>query len=279
MGIPTAPKSVMTELDTLFIEVSKKTCNLRCKHCFIDFSTEKYFNNFIELKKVEEALSDLQSEKIKYIHLTGAEPLLHPYFTKILTLCLKHATTVIHTNGYLLSRNKASYWKNLLKENDNGLLVKLSLDNYEENVNDKLREFGSFHKTTLAIRNLLEYEIKPIITVVNHFGEDELLLKEKMSRFLETLGLFEAEINVLPLVNKKEFVEFSPKELYTNLDCSFGRMLTDRGVYNCPMSVDDYRGRAGASFKDFSKKATLDSPACSYCMMKDKPFFGIRKMP
>ena len=36
-------------------------------------------------------------------------------------------------------------------------------------------------------------------------------------------------------------------------DCMFGRSLSTNGIYSCPFLSNDYRGRVGSSFKDFSK--------------------------
>lgn len=41
MNILTSPKSELVSFDSLFIEMSVKACNLKCKHCYIDFSNEK----------------------------------------------------------------------------------------------------------------------------------------------------------------------------------------------------------------------------------------------
>ena len=100
MNILTSPKSELVSFDSLFIEMSVKACNLKCKHCYIDFSNEKNTKNFIHIDRIKEAFSDLKNENLKFIHLTGAEPMLHPDFNSVLRYCLMRATTVIHTNGY-----------------------------------------------------------------------------------------------------------------------------------------------------------------------------------
>ena len=84
-------------------------------------------------------------------------------------------------------------------------------------------------------------------------------------------------INIIPLI-KKDInldIEKTTENCYKNLDCSYGRILTNNGIYNCPINTDDYRGRAGTDFKDYTKHAMLDSPYCSYCMSKNKRFFSI----
>lgn len=281
MTIVTSPKSELTEFDSLFIEMSMKACNLKCKHCYIDFSNEKHVKNFIPFDKIKEAFFDLQNEKLKYIHLTGAEPLLHPDFNAILRYCLKRTSTVIHTNGYSINDKKARFFKKVEEENDKGneIIIKLSLEHYDERTNDEIRGRGSFRKCLHSVQSLLKYGFNPLITVVNHFNEDEKSLKENIKNVFETIDFTTEDfnINIIPLVKKNEFSEelSNPEAVYTNLDCSHGRILTNRGVYNCPLTTEDYRGRSGADFKDYSKSAMLESPACSYCMAKQKLFFAL----
>lgn len=281
MTIVTSPKSELTEFDSLFIEMSMKACNLKCKHCYIDFSNEKRVKNFIPFDKIKEAFVDLRNEKLKYIHLTGAEPLLHPDFNAILRYCLKRTSTVIHTNGYSINDKKARFFKKVEEENDKGneIIIKLSLEHYDERTNDEIRGRGSFRKCLHSVQSLLKYGFNPLITVVNHFNEDEKSLKENIKNVFETIDFATEDfnINIIPLVKKNEFSEElnNPDAVYTNLDCSHGRILTNRGVYNCPLTTEDYRGRSGADFKDYSKSAMLESPACSYCMAKQKLFFAL----
>lgn len=281
MTIMTSPKSELTTFDSLFIEMSMKACNLKCKHCYIDFSNEKRVKNFIHFDKIKEALADLQNENLKYIHLTGAEPLLHPDFNTILRYCLKRTSTVIHTNGYSINDKKARFFKKVEEENNKGneIIIKLSLEHYDERTNDEIRGRGSYRKCLHAVQSLLKYGFNPLITVVNHFDEDENDLRANLKNVFDSIGFVTEDfnINIIPLVKKNEFAQnlTRPETVYNNLDCSKGRMLTSHGIYNCPLTTEDYRGRSGGDFKDYSKSAMLESPACSYCMSKHKLFFGI----
>jgi len=276
-----APESIITEFDSLFIELTAKTCNLKCKHCYIDFSNSKNIKNFITIDKIKEALSDLKDEKIKYIHLTGAEPMLHPDFNAILRYCLNYACTVIHTNACSINDKKARFLKRVEEENNknNEIVIKMSFEHYDEKTNDEIRGRGSYRKCIHAIQSLIKYGFNPLITVVNHFNEDEKTIKQNFEEVFSSIG-FEIEdinLNIIPLIKKNEYKELNPdiKKPYTNLDCSHGRTLTMNGVYNCPVTTEDYRGRSGSNFKDYSKTAGIDTQACSYCIYADKQLFGI----
>ena len=276
-----APTSIMKTFDELFIELSINACNLKCKHCYIDFSNAKNTKNFINTDKIKDALTDLKEEKIKYIHLTGAEPMLHPDFNSVLRLCLKYSCTVIHTNASSINDKKARFFKRVEEENNknNEIVIKMSFEHYDEKTNDEIRGRGSYRKCIHSIQSLIKYGFNPLITVVNHFNEDENAIKKNFERVFSEIG-FEIEdinLNIIPLINKNEYKEITPNtdKPYTTFDCSNGRTLTINGVYNCPVTTEDYRGRSGSDFKDYSKSATIDTQACSYCISANKKFFGI----
>ncbi len=281
MNIITSPKCELTAFDSLFIELSLKACNLKCKHCYIDFTNDKITKNFIHIDKVKEAIFDLKQENIKFIHLTGAEPMLHPDFNSILRYCLKYCSTVIHTNGYSINDKKARFLKKVEEENNKGneIIIKLSLEHYDERTNDEIRGRGSYRKCLHCIQSLIKYGFNPLINVVNHFDEDEKELRNKISAVFDSIGFItdNVNINIIPLIKKNEFcnININPEQKYTNLDCAHSRILTQTGIYNCPLTANDYRGRSGASFKDFSRFSMLETPACSYCMKKNKMLFSI----
>lgn len=276
-----APVSVIKDFDSLFIELSVKSCNLKCKHCYIDFTNAKNVKNFIHIDKIKEALSDLKDKKLRYIHLTGAEPMLHPDFNTILRLCLKYSCTVIHTNAYSINDKKARFLKRVQEENskNNEIVIKMSFEHYDEKTNDEIRGRGSYRKGLHAIQSLMKYDFNPLITVVNHFNEDENTLKKKFAEVFSSIG-FETEdinLNIIPLIDKNRYADITPDldKQYTSLDCSFGRTLTINGVYNCPVTTADYRGHSGSNFRDFRNFANIDTPFCSYCISADKRLFGI----
>ena len=82
----------MKELNNLFIEMTAKSCNQHCKHCYIEFPQYKKVQDFISIDVIKQALNDTTQEKVECIYLTGAEPMTHPDFNTILRLCLTHSS-------------------------------------------------------------------------------------------------------------------------------------------------------------------------------------------
>ena len=103
----TAPVYELKELNNLFIELTAKNCNQRCKNCYIDFPlSSKIVKDFINIEQIKEALIDTKIENIHCIYLTGAEPMTHPDFNTILRLCLKRCNVCICTNGSFLNEKR-----------------------------------------------------------------------------------------------------------------------------------------------------------------------------
>ena len=66
-SIYTAPVYKLEEFNNLFIELTAKNCNQRCKNCYIDFGTTNGFcgtlhkavKDFISVDKIKEALENI----------------------------------------------------------------------------------------------------------------------------------------------------------------------------------------------------------------------------
>ncbi len=275
----TAPKVSMTSFDNLFLELCSKTCNLKCKNCYI----EKSYKNepdFIELEKIKEALSF--AKEIKHenkgkgfsIYLTGGEPMLHPDFNKILRMCLKVATTTVITNGTMINDKKARFLRKIDDESSFETIYRISLDTVDEIENDNLRGRGSFRKALLAITSLLKYEFNPIIAAVNYKNRNKKEIFEEFRNYFKKRGFSMEEINlkIIPYFQRNmqmQDIEPISDNQIRNLDCSNSRVVSKGGVYSCPMLANDYRARVGSSLEDFSDTNYLDCEFCSICAQNE----------
>ena len=73
----TAPVVKMEQLKDIFIELTAKNCNIRCRECYIKFPYTKNIKDFIKIDVIKKMLTELQEEEIRCIYLTGAEPMTH----------------------------------------------------------------------------------------------------------------------------------------------------------------------------------------------------------
>lgn len=277
-NIFSAPIVQLAELNNIFIELTAKNCNQRCKHCFIDFPISKNVKDFIPIEKIKAALSDTVGENIQYIYLTGAEPMLHPEFNAILRACLKRTSVCICTNATFINEKKARFLKKVEEECSNEIIFKLSIDHYDEIKNDNIRGRGAYRQTINAIRSLLKYNFNPILSIVNYYGEDKKSLIEGFSNVCKKIGFDATDFNfqITEYYNKFNPVsEDCELDNDKNLDCKNGRVLTDKGIYVCPFLANDHRGRMGSDFKDYSKKMYLETNYCLTCSKNKSKMFSL----
>jgi len=267
----------MKSLNNLFIMMSTKACNQRCRHCFIDFPEFKKIEDFISPERVKEALSDTKNERVECIYLNGGEPMMHPDFNLILRMCLKSADVCICTNGSYINEKKARFLKKVEGETSNELIFKISIDHWDERKNDEIRYHGAYRQAVFAIKHLAKYGFSPIISVTNYYREPENILRENFTSVMNSAGIDIGGdyIEINPYYDKNMKMPETPYHPNGKTDCEYGRALTQNGVYSCLFLTNDYRGRCGSSFKDYSDKSPLETACCNVCSSTSKMIFGI----
>ena len=267
-------KAIMKSFDNLFIEMSAKYCNQKCKHCYIDLPQFKKIEDFISIEIIEKALNDLHSTDLKCIYLSGAEPMTHPDFNAILRLCLKKTNVCISTNGSFINEKKARFLKKVEDESDNEIIFQISIDHYDEIKNDDIRYRGAYRQAVFAIKHLLKYNFRPVITVTNYYQENEKNLINGIFEIFSDYDINEPCIYIRPWHDKNN-KKSEIIDQWSALDCEYGRVLTSKGVYTCSFLANDYRGRAGSTFEDYSKTVPLETNFCTTCTRCSHQMFGL----
>ena len=181
-SIYTAPVYKLEELNNIFIELTAKNCNQRCKNCYIDFPMSKSVKDFISLDRIKEALDDTKYENLHCIYLTGAEPMTHPDFNTILRLCLKRCNVCICTNSSFLNEKKIRFLKKVEDEGESQIFFKLSLAHFDEIESDKVRYRGNYRQTIYALKILSRYCFDTVLTIQNFYKLPHALIRENFSK-------------------------------------------------------------------------------------------------
>lgn len=269
----------MKIFENLFIEMSAKSCNQRCKHCYINFPQFKKVEDYIKIETINKALNDLYNENIKCIYLTGAEPMTHPDFNSILRLCLKKTNVCICTNGSFINEKKARFLKKVYSEFNHELFFEISLDYYDEVKNDDIRYRGAYRHAIFAIKYLIKNNFSPIIHTTNYYNESDEILFSNFYNICSNIGyeLDKKHLKITPYYDKNLKVSIEEDFNLSSFksDCQYGRILSEKGVYTCPFLSNDYRGRCGSNFSDYSKINLLETEYCSICSKSNSPVFGI----
>ena len=264
----TAPVYKMKDLNNLFIEMTAKNCNKRCANCYIDFPMSKSIKDFISIDIIKNALSDLQNQNLQCIYFTGAEPMMHPDFNAILRLCLKKTNVCICTNGSFLNEKKIRFLKKVEEEGMmqnfcNQIFFKLTLAHYEEHENDKKRYRGNYRETVFALKTLSNYGFTTVINVLNYYNIPYDLIKKNFEILFSEANIQNVDLQISyphPSFNEENYIKES-----ADTDCMHGRILTGNGIYACPFLANDYRGRCGSNFKDFSRIVQAETDYCATC--------------
>ena len=268
----------MKNLKNLFIEMTAQNCNMRCKHCYIDFPKYKKVEDYIKLDVIKNAINETLNEDIECIYLTGAEPMTHPDFNAVLRYCLTRSNVCICTNGSFINEKKARFLKKVEDESEFSIWFKLSLDHYDEFKNDNIRYRGAYRHAIFALKHLVKYDFVPIITVTNYYNlpENEIY-QEYLKIFAKNnLNLKVENIQIVPYYDKNNNCEtIQCSNISNTLDCLHGRTLTASGIYTCPFLANDYRGRSGSSFADYNKRSPLETNFCNICLNSKNSIFSI----
>ncbi len=270
---PAAPAYKLEELNNIFIELTAKNCNQRCSNCYIDFPMSKNIKDFIQIDKIKEAIEDTKFENLYCIYLTGAEPMTHPDFNAILRLCLKRCNICICTNASFLNEKKIRFLKKVEEEGSNQIFFKTSLAHYNEIESDKVKYRGNYRQTLYALKTLSRYNFNSVLSIQNFYKLNEKEIKEAFNEIFRTQEITNTDLQIT--ISHPDFEDENFAKPSQKTDCMYGRTLCQNGIYTCPFLADDYRGRAGSSFKDYSKTVMAETDFCATCSKNNNYMFAI----
>jgi molybdenum cofactor biosynthesis enzyme MoaA len=275
-----APKVELTSLDTLWFQVGGTLCNLACTHCFISCSPTNHTHELLRLDEVERYLEEAVRLGVREYYFTGGEPFLNPDMEAILEATLRVGPASVLTNGLLLDPVRCARLKTLEQSSDYSLDLRVSLDGYDAATNDPIRGEGTFVRILDGIRNLSEAGLNPVVTVTEVCPESGTDAgKERFFDLLRSLGIDRPRLKVLPLFQigaeaerggaYESWQRLREGEVsagsWDHLQCSSCRMVTDQGVWVCPILVNEPSARMGETLADSLGSFPLDHSACWTC--------------
>jgi MoaA/NifB/PqqE/SkfB family radical SAM enzyme len=217
---------------------------------------------------------------VKEYYFTGGEPFLNPDMEAILAATLSVGPATVLTNGLLLDRERCARLAALSAGSDYSLDVRVSLDGFTPESNDAIRGEGVFDRAMAGIRNLAAAGLNPVLTVTEVNEENATDAgKERFFELLRELGIGKPRLKVLPVFRIGAEAERGgayeswqrlregdvPDGSWDHLQCSSCRMVTDQGVWVCPILVNEPEGRMGETLADSLDGYPLEHPACWTC--------------
>jgi uncharacterized Fe-S cluster-containing radical SAM superfamily protein len=225
------PLVSLTHLDDLWFQVAGTRCNLACTHCFISCSPHNHSFGFLDLATVRRRLDEAATLGVKEYYFTGGEPFLNRDMVPILELTLQYGPATVLTNGTVLKDD----WLRRLRAAEDAspysLEFRVSMDGFTPTDNDAVRGEGTFERILAGVRMLLAHDFLPILTV---------------TRTRVTPAMME---------------DYDPGLLV----CSHSRMVTDRGVFVCPILIETPDARLGATLAESLRPFAIAHSACYTC--------------
>jgi len=274
------PEVTLTHLDNLWFQVSGTLCNIACTHCFNNSGPNVRTFEFLGLETIRSEIESAARAGVKEIFFTGGEPFLQPGLPEMLSLSLEHAPTTVLTNGMLVNDRIADRLAEIEQGTKYSLEIRVSLDGYTEEMNDAIRGKGVFRSALAAVARLSQRGMLPLVTIVRTWtDEEELRTLAGFSTTLRDAGYARPRIKVLPaLPLGRELARAATPEADTLLSeemlmgfdrellmCSNSRIVTDRGVWVCPLLVEKADARLGPSLDDSRTEYALGHNACVTC--------------
>ena len=276
-GFPSVPSR---SLDTLWFQVAGTLCNLQCAHCFISCSPTNHSHGMLTLADVRRRLEEAAALGVREYYFTGGEPFMNPDMLPILEETLRQGPASVLTNGLLLTPERCRRLRELADGSEYSLDLRVSIDGYAAEINDPIRGAGTYERILQGIRNLADAGLNPVVTVTEACEDaGGAAGRERLLAWMRSIGLSRPRLKILSLFRIGAEAErlrgYSSSETLEGRDlseadldrlqCSSCRMVTSRGVYVCPILLDEPAARMGESLAETLRPFPLRYAACYTC--------------
>jgi MoaA/NifB/PqqE/SkfB family radical SAM enzyme len=274
------PSVPLIALDTLWFQVAGTVCNIECTHCFISCSPRNHSHEMMTLAEVTRWLEEARRLGVREYYFTGGEPFMNRELLPILEATLRQGPATVLTNGMLLRPEVCRRLRELFEASEHSLDLRVSLDGFDRQSHDAIRGAGVWDRVMTGLANLGREGLNPVITVTT--AAEGVETAEGRTRFLELIRSFgfpRPRLKVLPLFRigaeerrtraYEEWERLSGQALSadeaTILQCSSCRMVTSKGVYVCPILIEEPAARMGDTLAATLRPFELRYGACNTC--------------
>lgn len=274
------PELAFAGLDVLWIQVAGTVCNIACRHCFITCGPKNESHPVMATEAVLALLDEARDLGVKEYYFTGGEPFLHPEILRLVEATLAQGPLSILTNALLIDEARAAALARLAGASDYSLDLRVSLDGTSAEENDPIRGKGTFAGILAGARALERAGINPVFTVTTVLARyDGLGGRQAFLESLRDLGFERPRVKFIPPFHigrearrSHGYAEdallaegdLAPGEEEV-LQCGTCRTVTAKGVYPCPILIEESGARMSAGLTDALVPIRLNHPACVTC--------------
>lgn len=273
-----APEAPFTHLTALWIQLTGTWCNLECTHCLNASGPKQPWLAPLDSDTARAALAEAERLAVKEIYFTGGEPFLHKDILPLLELSLSIAPTTVLTNGTVITEAIADTLAGMAQAATYSLELRVSLDDVDSELNDRVRGRGAWAKAVRAIRLLNDRGLVPIVTATEILSAERRRgpgMYERFRDFLLAQGVSKPRVKIMPVFAIGRLEDRNAERLTeaalegfdrSQLQCAETRVVASGGVYACPILA----GLPGARLSDGDlvasfRAAPLYHAACVTC--------------
>ncbi|HBO52324.1 MAG TPA: radical SAM protein [Planctomycetes bacterium] len=275
-----APAQELESLDELWFQVGGTLCNLSCNHCFISCHPGNDTFGFLSIETVRKYLRESETLGVREYYFTGGEPFLNRDMMPILEETLAIGPATVLTNGTVFTPASIRRLRDISRASSYSLELRVSIDGYNPQTNDPIRGEGTFKQAIRGVRMLVQAGFLPIITIAQTWPEqDGPGIFDSFVETLKAAGYERPRIKILPTLHlgmeeertrpysRSERISVEMMENYdsSQLLCSRGRTVTDRGVAVCPLLIEAPDAHLGETLEEASGAFRLSHGACHTC--------------
>jgi molybdenum cofactor biosynthesis enzyme MoaA len=229
---------------------------------------------------VEAALQQSVRFGVREYYFTGGEPFLNKELVRMLKRTLEFGPATVLTNGTVLKTEWLNDLRTAEETSGYSLEFRVSIDGPTAEINDPVRGQGTFDRAMQGVSLLCQAGFLPIITMTQTWDDsDNLNILDQFREVLHRHGCHRPRLKILPRL--KIGAEATRTEGYSETEritaammqdfnrdqllCHHSRVITNKGVYVCPILLEAPDARLGDSLEASMQPFPLSHGACYTC--------------
>ena len=266
-------------------------CNIECVNCYIDSTPRNDHFIYLTPEDIAPYFAEIEKMGIGQIEIgfTGGEPFMNPHFLEILEMALIQGHSALILTNAMRPLMRKRVQKGLLKLKNrfcSQMTIRVSLDHYQADKNDKIRGQGSFNLAVNGLNWLSDNGFDIHLAGRTIWGESEAESRNGYAKLIQKHGWNIYPNNAKQLVlfpemdDKKDVPEITTAcwdilgKSPSDIMCASSRMVVRRkgsktpSVLACTLLWDDPQFEMGRTLKQSFKPVKLNHPHCAkFCVL------------